>query len=248
MTRILHFHVFAMVTAFAVTGCRVTGPATQSDPKIIGGVPAGDAFPAVQILRVGWRFCSGTFISPSHFLTAAHCLRDDSGVDAALAEIHVGTDGETPVSVAIHPGYGKGPRFDVNHDVAILTVSARAGRPSTRIARRSPRIHDVVTIVGYGSTSRNSILPSFTKSIGRNSIVQFIDARVAIANHSTRVTEGSALLGPGDSGGGWFNQEGDLIAVSSSGTETFSEAVLVGDRTVLPFIQDSMVSRADGSM
>ncbi len=150
--------------------------------------------------------------------------------------------------MAVHPGYGKGPQFDFDFDVAVLTVPPKKDRLTSRIARRPPRIHDVVTVVGFGTTSRNSVFPSFSKSMGTNSIVQFIGSRVAIANHSTRMTQGSVLLGPGDSGGGWFNQDGDLIAVSSSGTETFSEAVLTGEKRVLAFIQDSIVSRAEGSM
>ena len=242
------FNVMTLILAIAISACRTAGSAPSSGPKVVGGGPAGESFPSVHILRVGWQLCSGTFISPSHFLTAAHCVRGDAGVDAALDDIHVGTDGETPVSAVIHPAYGKGPRFEPDFDVAVLTVAAKQGRLAARITRRPPRIYDVVSIVGFGSTSRGSFFPSFTKSVGTNSIAQFTGSRVVVANHSNRLTQGSVLLGPGDSGGGWFNQDGDLIAVSSSGTETFSEAVLIADRVVLPFIQDSIVSRAEGSM
>lgn len=232
----------------AVVSCRTHGTSTSAEPKVIGGVPAGDSFPSVDLLRAGPRFCSGTFISREHFLTAAHCLRDESGVDAALDDIRVGTDREVPLAINIHPGYGKGPLFDTNRDIAVLTFSPKEGRAVSPVARRSPRVYDTLTIVGFGPSKRGvnflSIIPVFTKSMGKNTIAQFTGSRIVIANHSSRIDESSVLLARGDSGGGWFNEAGELVAVSATGAEKFSEAVLVMDPPIFRFIASSLGSSA----
>lgn len=232
------------ILLFALAACRTSAGHAPADAKVIGGVAAGESFPAVQLMRAGYRFCSGTFITAGHFLTAAHCLRDESGVDIALDEIQVGPDREVPQSMEIHPGFGKGPLFDFDRDVAILTLSKKTGRPVAAVARRAPRIHDMVSVVGYGTTRQGgifqSLFPSFTKSMGKNTIAQFTGSRIVIANHSPRIDESSVLLAHGDSGGGWFNEAGELVAVSSTGAEKYSEAVIVMDPPIFRFIAPSL--------
>ena len=220
-------------------GCQSTlrKPA-EADVKIIGGEDAGENFPAVHMIISGEMLCSGTFIDTSHFLTAAHCLRSENGETPELSKIKLATNSEQPVQVDIHARYGSPPRIDRDYDVAIVTFKPNTERLSAVISRISPRLGDWVTPVGFGPATRLGFNPFPRKRMGKNQISEFIGTKVSIENHSNREMSDRVLLGPGDSGGGWFDSRRELVAVGSSGNTTESQAVLINDPPIREFIRE----------
>lgn len=231
--------VILLMTVTVCGSCQSTlHKPTEAQVKIIGGEDAGENFPAVQVIISGEGLCSGTFIDTSHFLTAAHCLRSENGETQELSKIKLVTNSEQPVQVDIHARYGSPPRIDRDYDVAIVTFKLNTDRLFAIISRISPRLGDWVTPVGFGAATRLGFNPIPRKKMGKNQISKFIGKKVFIENHSNRKMSDRVLLGPGDSGGGWFDSRNELVAVGSSGNTTESQAVLINDPPIREFIRE----------
>lgn len=128
-----------------------SAPEETAVPQIINGVPT-TAYPSVAALDIwnptGEFLCTGTLVSPSVILTAAHCVANDPvAIDAVFFP---NSSTETPYAVvayAIHPEY----RFPAA-DVAMLLLEAPVvGITPVPLAGRTPRPRTVSTIVGYGA-------------------------------------------------------------------------------------------------
>lgn len=219
-------------------GDGMTGPATPagaSSPRIVNGVPIEpDSLPYVkQMLSVGFdgsvRTCSGSFISPNHFLTAAHCLMaDESGAlppDRYLVEISPG-EFVNGVGLAVNPGYTGSAADSADaddlrywpNDIGILLVSAPYDGPTPPLSTRLPMAGQLSIIAGYGLTAtdgtpdgtlRAGLVPIELVSATDGSIYWFIG-------------EGEANTCFGDSGGPMLLQFAEneplvLVGVTSSG-------------------------------
>jgi secreted trypsin-like serine protease len=146
--------VAAMLAAVMAT------PGTAA--AIVNGSPDGGAHPEVGALLAPqafpdgtWEECSGTLISPTVFLTAAHCnmglshvaVTFDSDYDAATGSTYWGTFHANPL-------YGH-DRSD-SHDIAVVVLDESvAGITPARLPGLgqldSLRAGDGITSVGYGA-------------------------------------------------------------------------------------------------
>jgi hypothetical protein len=135
---------------------------------IVGGDPDGGAHPyvgaAIQSDDTGFQLCSGSLVSATVFLTAAHCFADGSTVSLSFDEDATPGSGAVTFDGTVHDdpafclpcGHGL-PGFDAN-DLAVVVLDG-AGAPQARYAEL-PEVgladtlkHGQVDVVGYGVQS-----------------------------------------------------------------------------------------------
>jgi hypothetical protein len=145
----------------AVVGALVlawTGPAAA----ILHGRPDGGAHPYVGLVTDGGVVCSGSAVSPTVFLTAAHCFAhsgeqvkvtfDPQGLQAGGAVFHPGTWYRDPAFCLRCSG---APGGVDSHDVAVVllgepvSLGSYAALPRAGQSGTLPLPHRI-TLVGYG--------------------------------------------------------------------------------------------------
>ena len=134
--------------------------------------------------------CSAVMVAPERAITAAHCLN----MTAPVLTI----DG---YEYAVTEGYAASPR-----DVAILIVPG-APCPCARVADVAAVEGDPVAVVGY--------------PFGLSRVVTYgeFQGRVVLAEDGQEYLLITALGAPGNSGGGVFDNNGDLIGITSKGAQ-----------------------------
>ncbi len=147
---------------------------------IVGGSDASRGeYPYVADIVIDGTFgCTGTLVTPTTVISAAHCAslvpggiaNVPIGQPGQLIEVRVGayetdgTDGErrTASAVAVDPGWaGLG---SVSHDVSVITLDAPVDLPTVKIANASERSlwapGTMATIAGFGVTESGGEAPA----------------------------------------------------------------------------------------
>jgi secreted trypsin-like serine protease len=161
---------------------------------VVSGEDGGD--PAVvALVRDGELLCSGTLVSPTEVLTAAHCLRDVAHT-SVLVGPNAATAPRVPIrAVSVHPLYD---HRAFTHDVGVAILAQPVDVVPAVLADASAAdLPKPLTIVGFGRTS------SFGE--GRPGVKRHGTALVSMSAESTlELTPGPALTCSGDSGGAIF--------------------------------------------
>lgn len=201
--------LMALLTAF------VLGPVGGAQ-AILNGQPDGDAHPYVGMVTDFEYVCSGALISPTVFITAAHCF-DDPGQDVSVT---FDPDGFADDSVFVSGSWYPDPEFCIacsgglpgfdTHDVAVVILdepvklSSYAQLPSLGLVDRLP-MGQRVQLVGYGiQDTLNKLDPGefFTRY---RAPAQLIQANGRISEEFLKVTanpaKGKGAVCSGDSGG-----------------------------------------------
>ena len=185
-------------------GWQQTTPAisSQSTSRIVNGTPTSD-FSSVGMLGAwGSDFCSGTLISPTFVLTAAHCAE---GVGDTEGNFTVEGQTYTTSRVYVHPDWNDFVfGTDGANDIALyeLSTSVTGATPSP-IFTGTPQVGDELTLVGFGAggdgnTGHNGDYG--IKRVGTTPIDQVSSTLI----HWSFDNNSESNTAPGDSGGPAF--------------------------------------------
>ncbi len=138
---------------------------TSTAFAVTGGQPDGNGHPYVGVMLYpeytgtgSYSLCSGTFISPTKFVTAAHCAPDNSRVSLyipGVALVSANYDANDGYCAACGNG---APGFDT-HDVAVATADSGVALPRYG---NLPSVNQVdslgmntpIDLVGFGVSQR----------------------------------------------------------------------------------------------
>jgi secreted trypsin-like serine protease len=156
--RIVH-SCAALLACLALSAAAAGVQAAPSAHKsIVGGTPADPSqFPYIATVETRHSLCTGSVISPTRVLTAAHCIEADaSGLTVRIGSATAFSGGEPHAvsAVAIHPGWA----HSLQSDLAVLTLSQPTNAPPIPLATTDQdalltRPGAPLTAVGYGRRS-----------------------------------------------------------------------------------------------
>lgn len=233
-------------TSLNTNSCSLLGLGNKSTQlksyqKIVNGTVCSDNNSPVVLIAIengdSVAGCTGTLLTNTKVLTAAHCLLGGYGrIIVANGEdgVAVGVS-----RVAIHP-LAKQTSTGVEHDVAILTLSKALSLPTLPlISSIDLKAGDIVSIYGYGSTGGSDEQSDLLLRSGQMRVSSFIKD---IFTSNFDGSNGSNTCF-GDSGGPAIftgtrsdgNVVTGIVGVTSTGT---NETCLTGDQSGFALTQE----------
>lgn len=144
----------ATIVVAVAFGLAATVPAASAaEPRLVGGSPAGEAYPFMASLAAkGEHICGASLIRPNWLITAAHCV-DGRKADQLTARIGSadrtqGGEAADPAKLVVHPSY-QGPGS--TGDLALVRLASPAEAAPVDIASQAEP-GTATRLLGWGQT------------------------------------------------------------------------------------------------
>lgn len=226
-----------LFTGFTLSSCGSSDAIDVSGLKVTNGqvIEAGE-YPSVVLLydKDAGSICTGTFVSETVVLTAAHCTMSgdvdaDGNVDLTLRiiELEIDADGEKKASLVAesqqvirNPDWDRAGRNVNRYDLGVVIFEEGVASAISEISPVPARVGDDFTIVGFGlnSSDQNDSESAGIKRKGNNRVTQISGGFIQFLGKNS-TTDGSGTdvaAGSGDSGGPLFI-DGRVAGVTSGG-------------------------------
>jgi secreted trypsin-like serine protease len=195
---------------------------------ITNGSPDGNGHPNVGGLVAAaaysdgtWIYCSGTLISPTVFLTAAHCDEGTSRVRVSFSSAY--TDGDTTYSGTFHADPAYGQVQSDPHDIAVVVFdkpvkTIRPARLPAAGALWNLPATQQFTSVGYGAyevtngPGGHSYLYDDVRGVATGTLNATNPAWLRVSMNPSTGNGGTCY---GDSGGPNFLGTSDVVAATT---------------------------------
>jgi V8-like Glu-specific endopeptidase len=176
-----------------MTPCGVVSGVITGDTAIVNGSVCTDSSASVAYLKLKGKdgrdyACSGTVISSTAVLTAAHCLADTDSVTIIFGSKEI-----RAASFAYSPDYNDTASDSI--DVGVVIASSPLGQPIVPLlSSREPQANERVVIAGYGQS---------TLGTGAGTLRAGSTTLTEVGTYYLATNAGTAGSGacPGDSGG-----------------------------------------------
>lgn len=185
--------------------------------------------------------CTGTVISPTTVLTAAHCFAGGASSVQIVTTVKGKQATMAARSFTVHPQWGIQNNVMFN-DVAVVKATRRLTAPVTPVLlSRSPTEAEESLVAGYGQTENSG--PAEANVYAGRAVVEDVSDNHVFIDY----TRNQAHPCKGDSGGALFVANGTGIAivgvVSQSDPSVDIESICeVGDRTLYTSVKDPSVA------
>ncbi len=217
-----------------LSGCGA--PQDFSELSVTNGreVKEGE-FPSVVLLydQAAGAICTGTFVTPTKVLTAAHCSMSgtvdaEGKVDLKLAIIKIADSADkkaelvaTSVAVYRNPLWDKNGKNVNKFDLGVVEFAPGVSKATSEFAKTAAAVGDRLTIVGYGlnqNTNMNDPASAGIKRVGENKVASLSDGFIQFngANKTNKGDGTNSSAASGDSGGPLFIN-GKVAGVTSGG-------------------------------
>ena len=185
--------------------------------------------------------CTGTVVSPTAVLTAAHCFARGADSVQIVTTIKGKQSAVAARSVAVHPKWGVSNNVMFN-DIAVVKTARRLSTPSTPILlSRAPAETEDAVVAGYGQTTNDG--PAETNVYAGRAIVDDVSDNHIYIDY----TRSQAHPCKGDSGGALFIANGNGIGIvgvvsQSDPSIDVDDICKSGDRTLYTNVRDPSVA------
>lgn len=210
-----------LVVTLALPGLAITnGTDDGGEHPNVGGLVAAEAYSDGT-----WIYCSGTLISPTVFLTAAHCGDDGESVRVTFDSDY--EDGDGVYAGTFHPDPEYGPVYVMSdpHDIAVVVLDSPVMNITPATLPEAGSLSDLargskITSVGYGafdvSNAPGGKVYSYN-DVRMKSVGSLLTVNKAWLRISMNPAKGDGGTCYGDSGGPNFGDNGVLAAITITG-------------------------------
>lgn len=194
----------------------------SSDPcttlKIAGGQSCSSPPPAIAMVKLPSAYCSGTFITKRHVLTAAHCFEFGG---ASSTRIETPNFSYQAAAVSVHPSFNPSSISDT-YDIAVVTIGSDAPvNPVPINTSRAVQVDDSVVTYGYGLDQNDQT--AFARIVNGEAPVKATALNIIGVSPSSinSISNGTGDTCAGDSGGSLLldgnNGSPGIVAVVRAG-------------------------------